>query len=163
MTIALTINGQAHTLDVEPEMPLLWALRDELGLMGTKFGCGVAACGACTVHVDGRAVRSCVFPVGAADGTKVTTIEGLASPEEPHPIQKAWIAAQVPQCGYCQSGMILAVADLLQQNPAPTDADIDVALTNICRCGSYPRVRQAIHKLAAEVPQTVPQSDPVEA
>jgi isoquinoline 1-oxidoreductase alpha subunit len=129
-------------------MPLLWALREKLGLHGTKFGCGVAACGACTVHIDGQAVRSCSVDIASVAGKSVTTIEGLAPPGAPHPIQAAWIGRQVPQCGYCQSGMIMAVAALLAKNPSPTDADIDAGLTNICRCGTYPRIRAAIHALA---------------
>jgi isoquinoline 1-oxidoreductase subunit alpha len=152
MAISLRVNGRTHQLDVEPEMPLLWALRDEIGLTGTKFGCGIAACGACTVHLDGLAVRSCVTPVGAATG-EITTIEGLAAagpkPEGQglSPVQVAWIEKQVPQCGYCQSGMLMAVAALLKTTPKPTDAEIDTAITNICRCGTYPRVRAAIHSL----------------
>ncbi len=145
MPITTTVNGTAHTLDVEPGMPLLWALREQLGLTGTKYGCGIAACGACTVHLDGRAVRSCVLPVSAADGKQVTTIEGLAQGGVLHAVQQAWVAHQVPQCGYCQSGMIMAVAGLLAQSPAPTDDEIDERLTNICRCGTFPRVRAAIH------------------
>ena len=145
MAITITVNGTSHTLDVEPEMPLLWALRETLGLTGTKYGCGIAACGACTVHLDGRAVRSCVLPISAADGKSVTTIEGLAQGGTLHKVQQAWVAHQVPQCGYCQSGMIMAVAGLLAQKPAPTDEDIDTGLTNICRCGTFARVRAAIH------------------
>jgi isoquinoline 1-oxidoreductase subunit alpha len=145
--IALNVNGLAVTVDVDPETPLLWAIRDQLGLTGTKYGCGIAACGACTVHVDGRAVRSCAMPVGDAKGHQITTIEGL-SRDRSHPAQKAWIAEQVPQCGYCQSGMIMAVAALLAENSAPSDSDIDVAITNICRCGTYQRVRKAIHAAA---------------
>ena len=145
MPIITTVNGTAHTLDVEPEMPLLWVLREHLGLTGTKYGCGIAACGACTVHLDGRAVRSCVLPVSAADGKQVTTIEGLAQGGRLHAVQQAWVAHQVPQCGYCQSGMIMAVAGLLAQSPAPTDDEIDERLTNICRCGTFARVRAAIH------------------
>jgi len=148
MAITLTVNGTAHTLDVEPEMPLLWALRETIGLTGTKFGCGISACGACTVHLDGRPVRSCVLPVSAADGKHVTTIEGLAQDGVLSQVQQAWIAHQVPQCGYCQSGMIMAVAALLAETPKPTDADIDTRLTNICRCGTFTRVRAAIHAIA---------------
>ena len=148
MPIITTVNGTAHTLDVEPEMPLLWVLREHLGLTGTKYGCGIAACGACTVHLDGRAVRSCVLPVSAADGKQVTTIEGLAQGGRLHAVQQAWVAHQVPQCGYCQSGMIMAVAGLLAQSPAPTDDEIDERLTNICRCGTFARVRAAIHDAA---------------
>jgi isoquinoline 1-oxidoreductase alpha subunit len=149
MAINLTVNGTAHTLDVEPEMPLLWALRETIGLTGTKFGCGISACGACTVHLDGRPVRSCVLPTSAADGKSVTTIEGLAQDGVLSQVQQAWIAHQVPQCGYCQSGMIMAVTALLAQTPKPTDADIDAGLTNICRCGTFARVRAAIHSVAA--------------
>ena len=145
MVIATTVNGTAHSLDVEPDMPLLWALREQLGLTGTKFGCGIAACGACTVHLDGRAVRSCVLPVSAAEGKQVTTIEGLAQGGVLHAVQQAWVAHQVPQCGYCQSGMIMAVAGLLAQSPAPAEDEIDARITNICRCGTFVRVRAAIH------------------
>ncbi len=145
MAITTTVNGTARSLDVEPEMPLLWALREQLGLTGTKFGCGIAACGACTVHVDGRAMRSCVLPVSAVEGKQVTTIEGLAQGGVLHAVQQAWVAHQVPQCGYCQSGMIMAVAGLLAQSPAPTTDEIDERLTNICRCGTFARVRAAIH------------------
>jgi isoquinoline 1-oxidoreductase alpha subunit len=148
MAITLSVNGTAHTLDIEPEMPLLWALRETLGLTGAKFGCGVAACGACTVHLDGRAVRSCVLPVSAADGKSVTTIEGLAPDGTLHAVQQAWIAHQVPQCGYCQTGMIMAVTGLLAEIPNPTDDEIDARLTNICRCGTFARVRAAIHRAA---------------
>ncbi|GMV61714.1 MAG: isoquinoline 1-oxidoreductase subunit alpha [Parvibaculum sp.] len=154
MSIKLTVNGQPHELDVEPEMPLLWVLRDELGLTGTKFGCGVAACGACTVHIDGVATRTCVTPVEAANGAEITTIEGLAAASgaeegELSALQAAWIAKQVPQCGYCQSGMLMAVSALLAENPQPTDEDIDAAITNICRCGTYPRIRAAIRDVSA--------------
>ena len=145
--ITLNINGRAHKLDVEPEMPLLWALRDELGLMGTKYGCGIAVCGACTVHVDGEPVRSCSMPVSAVAGKRVVTIEGV-SPRGLHPVQRAWIEHQVPQCGYCQSGQIMAAVALLRKKPRPTDADIDAAMTNICRCGTYARIRTAIHAVA---------------
>lgn len=145
----LSVNGQNRSLsDVPPEMPLLWVLRDVLQLTGTKFGCGVAACGACTVHVDGQAVRSCVVPVGAVQGRPVRTIEALGTNERPHPLQKAWIDHQVPQCGYCQSGMLMAAADLLAKNRHPSDAEIDEAITNICRCGTYPRIREAIKSAA---------------
>jgi isoquinoline 1-oxidoreductase alpha subunit len=150
VAIKITVNATSHTLDVEPEMPLLWALRETLGLTGTKYGCGIAACGACTVHLDGRAVRSCVLPISAADGKSVTTIEGLAQGGTLHKVQQAWVAHQVPQCGYCQSGMIMAVAGLLAQKPAPTDEDIDTGLTNICRCGTFARVRAAIHAAVKE-------------
>jgi isoquinoline 1-oxidoreductase subunit alpha len=144
----LTINQQSYTVDVDPEMPLLWVLRDVLGLTGTKYGCGIAQCGACTVHVEGRALRSCVVPVAAVERKAVTTIEGL-SPDGSHPVQQAWLKHDVPQCGYCQSGMIMAAAALLQANPRPTDADIDASMAgNICRCGTYARVRAAIHSAA---------------
>jgi isoquinoline 1-oxidoreductase alpha subunit len=149
--IRFQVNGTPHELDVEPDTPLLWVLREQLGLQGTKFGCGIAACGACTVHVGQNAVRSCSFPIGAAQGLNVTTIEGL-SPDRSHPLQLAWIAEQVPQCGYCQSGMIMAAAALLQQVPDPSDQQIRQAMTNICRCGTYHRVRQAIHRAAATRP-----------
>ncbi len=145
--ITFTVNGQARSVDVEPDTPLLWVLRETLGLTGTKFGCGVALCGACTVHVNGQATRSCVLPVSAVQGKQVTTIEGLSAAGE-HPVQQAWIAHDVPQCGYCQPGMIMAAAALLKAKPQPTDADIDAAVTNICRCGTYARVRQAIHAAA---------------
>jgi len=145
--IQLNINGSAQNVDVEPEMPLLWVLRDVLGMTGTKYGCGIAQCGSCTVHLDGNPVRSCVVPVSAAAGKRVTTIEGL-SRDGSHPVQKAWVAHEVPQCGYCQSGQIMAVAALLAKNPNPTDADIDRELTNICRCGTYARIRPAIHAAA---------------
>ncbi|MDP1929967.1 MAG: (2Fe-2S)-binding protein [Gammaproteobacteria bacterium] len=145
------VNGVEHELDIEPEMPLLWALRDEMGLTGTKFGCGVAACGACTVQVNGNPVRSCVTPVSAVEGTEITTIEGLTANAGAllNPVQQAWIEHQVPQCGYCQSGMIMAVSALLTSNPSPSDADIDGAITNVCRCGTYPRVRRAIRSLTS--------------
>jgi len=148
MAIMMTVNGEAHTLDVEPEMPLLWAIRETLGLTGTKFGCGISACGACTVHLDGRAVRSCTLPVSAANGKNVTTIEGLAPNGALHPVQQAWIKHQVPQCGYCQPGVIMAVAGLLAQIPNPTDSEIDAGITNICRCGTFARMRAAIHEAA---------------
>ena len=145
----LTINGHAHQVDVDPDTPLLWVLRDTLGLTGTRYGCGIAQCGACTVHIDGIATRSCSVPVGAVEGSAITTIEGLSPPNgDLHPVQKAWIAHDVPQCGYCQSGMIMAVAALLKEKPNPTDADIDAAITNICRCGTYARIRAAIHTAA---------------
>ena len=150
------VNGIEHILDIEPEMPLLWAIRDEIGLTGTKFGCGIASCGACTVHINGKAVRSCVTPVSAVEGQEITTIEGLAvalggtatSLPGLAAVQQAWIDHQIPQCGYCQSGMIMAVSSFLVENPNPSDAEIDAGITNICRCGSYPRVRNAIHALA---------------
>jgi isoquinoline 1-oxidoreductase alpha subunit len=146
----LTVNGQAHDIDVDSDTPLLWALRDTLGLMGTKIGCGIAQSGACTVHVDGAPVRSCALPVGAVGDKHITTIEGLGSDDALHPVQRAWVELDVPQCGYCQSGMIMAVAALLQDNPSPTDADINAAITNICRCGSYQRIRAAIHAAASQ-------------
>ena len=146
--VALAVNGQSHTVDVEPDTPLLWVLRDTIGLTGTKYGCGIAQCGACTVHMDGMAVRSCSVPVSMADGKQITTIEGLAQNGTLHKVQQAWIEHDVPQCGYCQSGMIMAVAALLKDKPKPTDADIDGAITNICRCGTYQQVRAAIHSAA---------------
>jgi isoquinoline 1-oxidoreductase subunit alpha len=146
--LRLTVNGRVHELDVEPDMPLLWLLRDVLGLLGTKYGCGVAQCGACTVHVDGMAARACSLPVGAVAGKKITTIEGLAPEGTLHPVQQAWLALDVPQCGYCQTGMIMAVAALLKDKPRPHDTEIDTAITNICRCGSYQRIRAAIHAVA---------------
>ena len=146
--ITITVNGKAHTIDVEPEAPLLWVLRDDLGLTGTKFGCGIAQCGACTVQVDGIATRSCVLRVGNVVGHKVTTIEGLSA-DASHPVQVAWAAEDVPQCGYCQSGQIMAAAAFLTTHPNPTDADIDAGVTNLCRCGTYPRIRKAIHRAAA--------------
>jgi len=145
--IKLTVNGKTHDLDVEGDTPLLWAIRDDVGLTGTKFGCGVGACGACTVLLDGEPMRSCMLPMSAVAGKSITTIEGLSA-DKSHPVQKAWIAESVPQCGYCQSGMILAAAALLQRKPHPTDAEIDSAMTNICRCGTYDRVRKAIHRAA---------------
>ena len=143
----LKVNGKEVNVDVEAEMPLLWVLRDELGLTGTKYGCGIAACGACTVHINGQPVRSCVMPVSAVEGSEIVTIEGL-SPDGGHPVQKAWVQLQVPQCGYCQSGMIMAAAALLKSNANPSDGDIDGAMTNLCRCGTYHRVRAAIHAAA---------------
>jgi len=143
----LTINGRTHELDVAGDTPLLWVIRDDVGLTGTKFGCGVGACGACTVLIDGEPTRSCVLPVSATAGKSITTIEGLSA-DKSHPVQKAWIAENVPQCGYCQSGMILTAAALLKRKPHPTDADIDSAMTNICRCGTYDRARKAIHRAA---------------
>ena len=152
--IEFTLNGTPTQFDVAPETPLLWAIREQAGLTGTKFGCGIGACGACTVHIDGVAVRSCVVPAIGVAGRSVTTIEGLASRDRLHAVQAAWIEHQVPQCGYCQSGMIMAAVALLDLNPAPSDADIDASVTNICRCGTYERVRHAIHSVAkkAEVP-----------
>jgi isoquinoline 1-oxidoreductase alpha subunit len=143
----LIVNGEARDVDAAPDTPLLWALRDHLGLTGTKFGCGAALCGACTVHVEGEATRSCSVPLESVAGKRITTIEGL-SRDRRHPLQQAWIAVQVPQCGYCQPGMIMAAAALLAVKPQPTDADIDGAITNICRCGTYARIRQAIHAAA---------------
>ncbi len=149
-TIHLTINGKQHTVDVDPETPLLWVLRDTLGLTGTKFGCGKALCGACTVHLDGEAIRSCVTRVADVEGKAVTTIEGL-SPDRSHPLQQVWIAEEVPQCGYCQSGQIMSAAALLALKPNPTDEDIDAAMVgNICRCGTYQRIRRAIHRAIKE-------------
>lgn len=161
-SLKLTINNQAHIVDVDPDMPLLWAIRDVVGLTGTKFGCGIAQCGACTVHLDGNPTRSCSVPVSAVVGQKITTIEGLSKNAD-HPVQKAWIEHQVPQCGYCQSGQIMSAAALLKQTPKPTDADIDIAMQgNICRCGTYGRIRKAIHTASAEMqsapkmPKTTP-------
>jgi isoquinoline 1-oxidoreductase subunit alpha len=148
MAITITVNGQSRSLDLEPDTPLLWAIRETLGLTGTKFGCGISACGACTVHLNGRAVRSCTLPISAADGGTVTTIEGLAAGGTLNAVQEAWVAHQVPQCGYCQSGMIMAVSALLAETPKPNDQQIDAAITNICRCGTFARVRRAIHAIA---------------
>jgi isoquinoline 1-oxidoreductase alpha subunit len=147
--VTFTVNGTPRQLEVEADMPLLWALRDELGLTGTKYGCGIAACGACTVLVDGVATRSCSVPAASLEGAAIVTIEGLKSGDTLHKIQQAWIDAQAPQCGYCQSGQIMAAADLLARIPQPSDADIDAAMTNICRCGSYAEIRAAIHRAAA--------------
>ena len=146
--ISLTVNGKKRKVDVEPEMPLLWVLRDVLDVKGPKFGCGIAQCGACTVHVNGEPVRSCSFPVSAAAGKKIVTIEGLSPRGKMHPVQQAWIDQQVPQCGYCQGGQILAAVALLKKKPNPTDGDIDDMMTNICRCGTYARMRTAIHAAA---------------
>ena len=146
--VALSINGKSYDVDVESDTPLLWVLRDTLGLTGTKYGCGIAQCGCCTVHIDGVAVRSCQVPVGMIDGKVITTIEGLAQNGTLHPVQKAWLEYDVPQCGYCQSGMMMAAVALLKEKPKPTDADIDATITNICRCGTYQRVRAAIHAAA---------------
>jgi isoquinoline 1-oxidoreductase alpha subunit len=146
--ITVTVNGRRRTLDIEPDAPLLWVIREELGLTGAKFGCGIGQCGACTVHIEGTAQRSCQVPVRAVDGKQVTTIEGL-SPDSRHPVQIAWAAEDVPQCGYCQSGQIMAAAAFLKTHPDPTDADIDAGLTNLCRCGTYPRIRKAVHRAAA--------------
>ena len=145
--ITLTVNGKTRQVAVDPDTPLLWVIRDELELTGTKFGCGIAQCGACTVHVDGNPTRSCSFPVSAAAGKKITTIEGLAK-DASRPVQQAWLEIDVPQCGYCQSGQIMAAVAFLKNNPKPTDADIDKSMTNICRCGTYPRIKQAIHRAA---------------
>jgi isoquinoline 1-oxidoreductase subunit alpha len=150
----LSINGQTRAVDdaqVDPRMPLLWVLRDVLQMTGTKFGCGIAACGACTVHVDGAATRSCVTPLSSVQGKSIRTIEGLAGPAGPHPLQQAWVEHQVPQCGYCQSGMLMAAAALLETNREPSDADIDAAMTNLCRCGTYPRIRAAIKAAARQM------------
>jgi isoquinoline 1-oxidoreductase alpha subunit len=145
--VEFVINGRKHAIDVEPDMPLLWALRDELGMVGTKFGCGAGLCGACTVLIDGDATRSCITPVSVAAGRTILTIEGLGE-KELHAVQKAWIEADAPQCGYCQSGQIMAAVALLSHNPHPSDADIDDGMTNICRCGTYPRMRAAVHRAA---------------
>ena len=146
--VRLTINGKPHEVDVDPDTPLLWVIREWIGMTGTKYGCGIAQCGACTVHVDGVATRSCSFPVGAAARAQITTIEGLAQEGKLHRVQQAWIDLDVPQCGYCQSGMIMAVAALVKEKPKPTDADIDKTITNICRCGTFQQVRAAIHAAA---------------
>ena len=146
--ISITVNGKRRALDIEPDAPLLWVIRDELGLTGTKFGCGIAQCGACTVHIDGTAQRSCQIPISAVNGRAITTIEGLSA-DSRHPVQIAWAAEDVPQCGYCQSGQIMAAAAFLKTHPNPTDADIDSGITNLCRCGTYPRIRKAIHRAAA--------------
>ena len=145
----LTINGKTSEVNVDPSTPLLWAIREQVGLTGTKYGCGMALCGACTVHVDGKATRSCVMPVSAAVGKKIATIEGLATNGTLHKVQKAWVDNEVPQCGYCQAGMIMAVAALLKEKPKPSDADIDANISNICRCGTYQQVRAAIHAAAS--------------
>jgi len=147
--LTLRVNGKTYQVDAEPTTPLLWVLRDSMGLTGTKFGCGIAQCGACTVHVDGRVVRSCVLPVSTVLNSEITTIEGLSS-ESQHPVQRAWVEQEVPQCGYCQSGQIMAVSALLARNPNPSDSEIDREITNICRCGTYRRLRMAIHR-AAEI------------
>jgi isoquinoline 1-oxidoreductase alpha subunit len=145
--ITITVNGTQHQLDIEPNTPLLWALRDVVGLTGTKYGCGIAQCGACTVHINGQAMRSCSVPIGVLDGASIITIEGL-SPDGQHPVQQAWLVEDVPQCGYCQSGQIMAAAAFLKDNPHPTDSEIDDNITNICRCGTYERLRRAIHRAA---------------
>lgn len=154
--ITLTVNGATRSVEAEADTPLLWVLREDLGLTGTRFGCGAGACGACTVHVDGQPGRACAIPLEATAGARITTIEGLPasaglSAGDLHPVQKAWVEIQVPQCGYCQSGMIMAAAALLKVNPKPTDAEIDAAITNLCRCGTYPRVRRAIRSLSGQV------------
>jgi isoquinoline 1-oxidoreductase subunit alpha len=150
-TLALTINGKKHTLNVDPEMPLLWAIRDVVGLKGTKFGCGMAQCGSCTVHLNGAPIRSCVTPVSTVANKKITTIEGIGTAANLHPVQQAWIDEQVPQCGYCQSGQIMTAVALLKSKPKPTDADIDTAMQgNLCRCGTYDRIRKAIHRAAEQ-------------
>lgn len=150
--ISFTLNGQAVSVDAEPDMPLLWVLRDELDMTGTKYGCGIAQCGACTVHLDGVAERSCQTPLAAVEGREVTTIEGLGSPEAPHPVQAAWIENQVVQCGYCQSGQIMQAASLLQEIPAPSDEDIDDFMGgNLCRCGTYPKIREAVKAAATKM------------
>jgi isoquinoline 1-oxidoreductase alpha subunit len=144
----LTVNGKPHDIEVDPTTPLLWVLREQVGLTGTKYGCGIAQCGACTVHIDDTAIRSCSLPISEAEGKQITTIEGLAQNGVLHPVQKAWLEHDVPQCGYCQSGMIMAVAALLMEKPRPTDVDIDATITNICRCGTFQQVRAAIHAAA---------------
>lgn len=146
--ITLTINGKSMEVDADPSTPLLWVLRDYLDMTGTKYGCGIAQCGACTIHLDGKATRCCVLPVSAAQGKSITTIEGLSN-DGSHPVQQAWVELDTPQCGYCQPGMIMAAAALLSEKPTPTDADINAAITNICRCGTFPRVREGIHRAAA--------------
>ncbi|HTH24759.1 MAG TPA: (2Fe-2S)-binding protein [Vicinamibacterales bacterium] len=150
MAISITVNGQLRSLDIDPDTPLLWAIRETLGLTGTKFGCGIGYCGACTVHVNGKAERSCGMPVSSVEGASVTTIESLAVNGALNAVQQAWLDQQVPQCGYCQSGMIMAVSALLAEKPHATDADIDEAITNICRCGTFARIRKAIHGLAGD-------------
>ena len=151
-TTAFTLNGKPQSVEVDPKTPLLWVIRDTIGLTGTKFGCGIAQCGACTVHIDGKAQRSCITPVSVVANKKITTIEGL-SPDRSHPLQKAWIAEQAPQCGYCQSGMLMTAAALLAEKPKPTDADIDATLgSHICRCGTYQRIRKAVHRAAGTKP-----------
>jgi isoquinoline 1-oxidoreductase alpha subunit len=149
--IALSVNGKTYHVDVEDDTPLLWVLRDTIGLTGTKYGCGIAQCGCCTVHIDGVATRSCQVPVGTVGAAAITTVEALAQDDRLHPVQQAWIDHDVPQCGYCQTGMMMAVVALLKKKPKPTDADIDAAITNICRCGTYQRIRAAIHAAAEGV------------
>ena len=160
--ITLHINGQTHELDIEPDTPLLWAIREQTGLTGTKFGCGIAQCGACTVHLNGTPIRSCVTPVQAAEGQQVTTIEGIGQGNDSlHAVQQAWIDEQAPQCGYCQSGQIMSAVALLESNPAPTDADIDIAMSgNICRCGTYSRIRRGIKRAATALASTVEPEEP---
>jgi isoquinoline 1-oxidoreductase alpha subunit len=153
MGIELRVNGLTHSVDAAPDTPLLWVLRDHLGMTGTKFGCGISQCGACTVHIDGIAARSCQVPLESAAGAEIATIEGL-SPDSSHPLQTLWVELNVPQCGYCQSGMLMAAAALLKSIPSPTDADIDQYVNNICRCGTYPRIRAAIHQAAAKIGST---------
>jgi isoquinoline 1-oxidoreductase subunit alpha len=148
--VTIIVNGTQHQLDIEPDTPLLWTLRDVVGLTGTKYGCGIAQCGACTVHINGQPMRSCSVPIASVDGASITTIEGLSA-DGKHPVQQAWIAEDVPQCGYCQSGQIMAVAAFLKDHPSPTDADIDANITNICRCGTYERMRRAIHRAADQM------------
>ncbi|WLQ14837.1 (2Fe-2S)-binding protein [Hahella aquimaris] len=150
----LTVNGEPREVDVTPDTPLLWVIRDELQLTGTKFGCGMGLCGACTVHLDGEPIRSCITPAIVAQERKITTIEGIGDPERPHPLQRAWVELNTPQCGYCQSGQLMSACALLAKNPQPSDADIDNAMSgNICRCGTYPRIRAAIHQAAAQLNQ----------
>lgn len=150
--ITLNINGEKHDLEVDPTTPLLWVIREQIGLIGTKFGCGIAQCGACTVHLNGSPIRSCVTPVQAAAGQQITTIEGVAGNGDLHPVQQAWIDEQVPQCGYCQSGQVMSAVALLESNPSPTDEEIDVAMSgNICRCGTYPRIRRGIKRAAVSI------------
>jgi len=149
MEIKLIVNGESRSVEVDEDTPLLWVIREQFALTGTKFGCGIAACGACTVHINGKATRSCSIPAATVQGQQIVTIEGLAGGTKPHPVQQAWIVHQVPQCGYCQSGMIMAAAALLASNPQPSDAQIDAEVTNLCRCGTYERVRRAIHSLAS--------------
>lgn len=157
MKVSFTINGQPKSIDIEDEQtPLLWIIRDNLDLKGTKFGCGKAACGACTIHVDGEAVRSCSYPIKSVEGKTVTTIEGLGTPENPHPVQQAWMEEVVPQCGYCQPGFMMATAALLNKNANPTDEDIDDNIVNVCRCGTYYRMRKAIHRAAGLTPSSKP-------
>ena len=161
MTVEATVNGHAARFEGEPDTPLLWAIREQLGLTGTKFGCGIAACGACTVHIDGQPARSCSVPIGEVAGKAITTIEGLKSPEGTlHPVQQAWIDAQVPQCGYCQSGQIMAAVALIAKAGKPSAAQVDEAMTNICRCGTYPRIRAAILAATGQAADTTPQPAP---